>query len=102
MMDAKIQEQIAAGQLKPITKFEPARTNWQLFAAENEKVWSIAIVDGAKNTLFGDKWNLLKLMRQGSMNIQDLNEQGLEFLSGLHNRLIGSPGSGNEFWLLSL
>lgn len=102
MMDAKIQEQIAAGQLKPITKFEPAKTNWQLFAAENGKVWAIAIVAGAKNTLFGDKRHLLSLLRQGSMNIQAFNEQGLEFLAGLHNRLIGSPKDGNEFWLLSL
>lgn len=102
MLDSKIQEQIDAGKLTPITNCSPEQTNWQLFATEDNKVWSIAIVEGAKNSVFGDKRHLLNVLRRGGMKLQDFNEKGIEFLSGLNNRLIGEPGSGKEWWLLSL
>lgn len=90
-----------AQSLTPLTEASTNNSNWQLCADTQGKVWAVAINPGAKTSFFGDKRHLLNLMRQGHLNEQFI-DAGIEFLSGLHNRLIGEPGSGKEWWLLSL
>lgn len=77
--------------LIPIEPAKPQEQNWQLHCDTNNMLWAVPIVPGAKLSQFGNKQHLLRLLRQGTFDLNRLNEQGIALLSGLCHRIVGDP-----------
>lgn len=62
--------------------------NWDLYECDGT-VWSIPKPEhtDCKTTWFGNRDHLLRLMRE-NIELGEITEDGLNFLSGLHNRLM--------------
>ena len=77
--------------LIPIESPDPKKSNWQLHCDAQQRLWAVPIVPGAKSSYFGDKQHLLRLARQGMLDLARFNEAGVALLSGLCNRIVGDP-----------
>lgn len=92
---------------KPIRVFhmltliiKQAHTNWDIFANEEGKLFSIAREgSGAENSHFGDKSHLLRLMNSKFFNFNnsEFTEAGLKLISGLYLHFIYNEDGSRKF-----
>lgn len=65
-------------------------SNWDLYVNAQGYFSAIAKVEGAKDSHFGDKRHVAKLMDDGYLNVDHLvfTEDGLNALSGIHSTIL--------------
>lgn len=77
-------------------------SNWDLYVSDDNYFSSIAKVEGAKDSHFGNKHHIAKLMNDGYFDIdsREFTEAGLEALSGIHSFILfNDDGSVRSHWV---
>lgn len=77
-------------------------SNWDLYVNKENYFSAIAKVEGAKDSHFGNKFHVAKLLNDGYLKVENITftEEGLKSLSGIHSAIIfNDDGFVKSSWI---
>ena len=79
----------------------PTECNWDIYANNEGKLLAKAKPSKlvCKDSYYGDKHHLLKLMKEGYFKWEAITEAGLEMFQGIHSALMTDSTGKKWHWL---